>query len=99
MCPDLVVIVHVRLQHVTEVALTEHNDVVKAFPSDRTDQPFGISVLPTDLIDLTLRMLSRVAGIQNEISHGSILNLNFDQAGVGRRLASSAGAGIWRPLR
>src|SRR5713226_8777574 len=46
MRPYLVVIVHVRLQHVTEVALTEHNDVVKAFPSDRTDQPFGISVLP-----------------------------------------------------
>src|SRR3981189_20512 len=46
MRPYLVVIVHVRLQHVTEVALTEHNDVVKAFPSDRTDQPFGISILP-----------------------------------------------------
>src|SRR5258708_8303365 len=46
MRPYLVVIVHVRLQHVTEVALTEHNDVVKACPSDRTDQPFGISVLP-----------------------------------------------------
>ena len=24
----------------------EHDNVVKAFPSDRTDQPFGISVLP-----------------------------------------------------
>ena len=35
MRPYLVVIVHVRLQHVTEVALTEHNNVVKAFPSDR----------------------------------------------------------------
>src|SRR6267142_1981248 len=46
MRPYLVVIVHVRLQHVTEVALTEHNDVVKAFPSDRTDQPFGIPDLP-----------------------------------------------------
>ena len=29
-----------------EVALAEHDNVVKAFPSDRTDQPFGISVLP-----------------------------------------------------
>jgi hypothetical protein len=29
-----------------EVALAEYNDVVKAFPSDRTDQPFGICVLP-----------------------------------------------------
>ena len=35
MRPYLVVIVHVRQQHVTEVALTEHNNVVKAFPSDR----------------------------------------------------------------
>src|SRR5260370_37083961 len=33
-------------QQVTEVALAEHNNVVEAFPSDRTDQPFGISVLP-----------------------------------------------------
>jgi hypothetical protein len=26
--------------------LSEHNNVVKAFPSDRTDQPFGTSILP-----------------------------------------------------
>jgi len=30
----------------SEVPLSEHNNVVKAFPSDRTDQPFGISILP-----------------------------------------------------
>src|SRR6476620_7692736 len=41
-----IVICHVRQQQVTEVALAEHDNVVKAFPSDRTDQPFGISVLP-----------------------------------------------------
>ena len=28
------------------MALAKYNNVVKAFPSDRTDQPFGISVLP-----------------------------------------------------
>src|SRR5207237_10387512 len=28
------------------LSLAEHNNVVKALPSDRTDQPFGISVLP-----------------------------------------------------
>jgi hypothetical protein len=28
----------------TEVALAEHNNVVKALRSDRTDQPFGIYV-------------------------------------------------------
>src|ERR1700719_1012768 len=41
-----IVIFHVTEQQVTEVALAEYNNVVKAFPSDRTDQPFGICVLP-----------------------------------------------------
>src|SRR5258708_24897613 len=39
-------IFHARQQYVTEVPLSEHNNVVKAFPSDRTDQPFGVSILP-----------------------------------------------------
>src|SRR3981081_2507251 len=42
----LIVILHVRQQEVTEVALAEHNNVVKAFPADRTDQPFSISIFP-----------------------------------------------------
>src|SRR5712675_1211348 len=42
----LITILQVRQQYVTEVPLAEHNNVVKAFPSDRTDQPFGISILP-----------------------------------------------------
>src|SRR6202048_5378333 len=46
MRPYLVVITHVRQQDVTEVALAKYNNVVKAFPSDRTNQPFGICVLP-----------------------------------------------------
>src|SRR5580692_6821238 len=41
-----IVIFHVTEQQVTEVALAEHNNVVKAFPADRTDQPFGTSILP-----------------------------------------------------
>src|ERR1700680_1487083 len=41
-----IVIFHVGQQWVTEVALAEHNNVVKAFPADRTDQPFSISILP-----------------------------------------------------
>src|SRR6202162_2522343 len=41
-----IVIFHVRQQQVTEVALAEHNNVVKAFPADRTDQPFSISIFP-----------------------------------------------------
>src|SRR6202011_5592186 len=46
MRPYLVVIIHVRQQDVTEVSLAEHNNVVKAFPADRTDQPFSIAILP-----------------------------------------------------
>src|SRR6266403_1913652 len=42
----LIIIFQVRQQYVTEVPLSEHTNVVKAFPSDRTDQPFGISILP-----------------------------------------------------
>src|SRR6202166_324049 len=41
-----IVIFHVTEQQVTEVALAEYNNVVKAFPSDRTDRPFSISILP-----------------------------------------------------
>src|ERR1700692_587179 len=41
-----IVIFHVTKQQVTEVALAEYNNVVKAFPSDRTDQPCSISILP-----------------------------------------------------
>ena len=39
-----IVIFHIRQQQVTEVALAEHNNVVKAFPADRTDQPLSISI-------------------------------------------------------
>src|SRR5713101_242976 len=42
----LIIIFQVRQQYVTEVPLSEHNNVVEAFPSDRTDQPFGTSILP-----------------------------------------------------
>ena len=37
MRPYLIMIFHVRQQHVTQLSLAEHNNVVKAFPSDRTD--------------------------------------------------------------
>jgi len=35
-----------------EVALAEHNNVVKAFPADRADQPFSISILPRERGDV-----------------------------------------------
>jgi len=43
---NLIVIFQVRQQYVTKMPLSEHNNVVKAFPSDRIDQPFGASILP-----------------------------------------------------
>src|SRR5260370_36904921 len=42
----LIIIFQVRQEYVAEVPLSEHNNVVKAFPSDRSDGPFGISILP-----------------------------------------------------
>ena len=41
-----VVVGHVRQQHVTQMAFAKHNDMINAFPADRADQPFCISVLP-----------------------------------------------------
>src|ERR1700693_4687798 len=41
-----IVIFHVTEQQVTEVALAEYNNVVKAFPADRADQPLSISIVP-----------------------------------------------------
>ena len=41
-----IVIFNVTEQQVMEVALAAYNNVVKAFPADRTDQPFSISILP-----------------------------------------------------
>jgi hypothetical protein len=43
---DLVVVFHVRQQCVTEMPLAEHNNMVKALPSDRTDESLSKSVLP-----------------------------------------------------
>jgi hypothetical protein len=42
----LIIVIHIRQQHMAKMPLAEHNNVVKAFPSDRTNQPFSISVLP-----------------------------------------------------
>lgn len=46
----LVMIFHVREQYVTEMPLAEHYSMVEAFPSDRTDQMFSISVLPAETL-------------------------------------------------
>jgi hypothetical protein len=41
-----VVVAHVREQHVTQMAFAKYHDMINAFPADRADQPFCISVLP-----------------------------------------------------
>src|SRR6266853_430450 len=43
---DLVVVFHVRQQYVTEMPLAEHNNMVKALPSDRTDESLSKSPVP-----------------------------------------------------
>jgi hypothetical protein len=46
MCPDAIIILHVRVEHMAQVSLAEHDDMIKTFPSDRADQPFSMSILP-----------------------------------------------------
>jgi len=42
----ILLVFHVRQQYVTEMPLAEHNNMVKALPSDRTDESLSKSVLP-----------------------------------------------------
>src|SRR4029077_20901122 len=46
MCASLVVIAHIRSQNLPQVGLAGHDHMVEAFPSDRTDEPLDISILP-----------------------------------------------------
>src|ERR1017187_2509123 len=46
MCASAIVIQHVRQEYVAQVSLAENDDMIKAFPSDRADQAFSVSVLP-----------------------------------------------------
>src|SRR5262245_50075041 len=43
---SLIVIALIRLEQVTKVPFAKHNDVVKAIPPDRSDEPLRTSVLP-----------------------------------------------------
>src|ERR1700730_15478905 len=42
----LIILIHIRLEHMAKMPLAEHNNVVKALPSDRADESFSKSVLP-----------------------------------------------------
>jgi len=46
MRPDLVVIGSVILQHATQLGFVEHDQVIEAFATDRSDEPLNVAVLP-----------------------------------------------------
>src|SRR5208337_2433942 len=43
---DLVVIARVRSQNPTQMSLAQDDDMVDALATDRSDQPFSVSILP-----------------------------------------------------
>ena len=46
MSAGLVVVAHIRPQDSPQVSLPEDDQMVEAFPSDRTDELFNVSILP-----------------------------------------------------
>ena len=46
MCAGSIIVFDVARQHVTQVPLPKHDDVVKAFPADRADQTLRMAILP-----------------------------------------------------
>src|SRR6267378_6538291 len=46
MRPSLIVVGRVRARQMAEMPLPEHDNMVQAIASDRTDRPFTISILP-----------------------------------------------------
>jgi hypothetical protein len=41
---DLVVVFLIRCEKVAKMSLTKYDDMIKTFPSDRTDQPLPVSI-------------------------------------------------------
>jgi len=78
---------HIELLCCKDPGVTDHHSsgVVN---HDRHNKP-ELADTVRDLIDLTLGMLSRVTGIESEIAYGSILDLNLNQAGIGRDITAS----------
>ena len=48
--PSLVVIFLVRIEQMAQMPFAEHDNMVKTIPSDRTDQPLRIPVLPWAIV-------------------------------------------------
>src|SRR5438477_5892028 len=45
-CARLIVVGRVTAQQMAQMPLAEDNDMIKAVPPDRADQPFAVAVLP-----------------------------------------------------
>ena len=45
-CSALIVVARITPQQMAQMLLAEHDDMIKAVPSDRADRPFAISILP-----------------------------------------------------
>src|SRR5262249_29445582 len=45
-CVRVIVVIGISSKQMTKMPLAKHHDMVKAFPSDRPDQPFTIAILP-----------------------------------------------------
>src|SRR3981081_3579920 len=46
MSPDAVVVMSVRFQNPAEMCLAQNDDVIQTLTPDRSDQPFGKTILP-----------------------------------------------------
>ena len=46
MRPDVIIIRDIGCEDPAQMALTEHDNVIEAFSTDRADQPLGMPILP-----------------------------------------------------
>ena len=46
MCPDMVVIGSISLEDQTQMGFAKDHDVIRAFSTDRANQPLGMPILP-----------------------------------------------------
>src|SRR5580704_13848678 len=71
-----------------KTAVSNHH-IGSIIDHDRHDEP-KLADTVSNLLDLILRMMSRIAGIQNQIGYVAILNLNLDQTRIRRSNSPSA---------
>jgi hypothetical protein len=76
-CSAPIVVARITAQQMEKVALSQDNHVIQTVPSDRTDRPFAISVLPTKPANEIARPRRTRAGCRRPSSGGSIVRLGF----------------------